>query len=57
MADLEFWRQEEVLKIQHWLKDLRESGYAEPEIINRDTTLNQSELCGSTQYKNISKVG
>ena len=44
------------LKIPHWLNDLGESGYAEPEIINRDTTLNQSELCGSTQYKNISKV-
>ncbi len=57
MADQKFWHEGEVLKIQHWLNDLEESGYAEPEIINRYTPLNQSELCGSSQYKSISKVG
>ena len=57
MADQKFWHEDEVLKIQHWLNDLKESGYAEPEIINRDTTLNQPELCGSSHYKNVIKVG
>jgi hypothetical protein len=53
MADSKFWEAEEVLKIKHWLNDLKASGYIEPEIINFE---DESKLCGSEKYQNISKV-
>ena len=59
MADRQFWEQAEVGKIKHWLSDLEDSGYIEPEIVSEldtDSTTNPTEMCGSQSFQDISEV-
>ena len=59
MADRQFWEQQEVGKIKHWLSDLETSGYIEPTMLSELDTLsttNKTEICGSQYFQDISEV-